>query len=123
MSTFTATTLTKRTGATTTVFSPSGIDSAYGYLRASGASALSGPSIRVRQKVTDQARNTSVRLVIPQVDASGMITLRPAIDFNLYVPAGTDSDDVNDIVGYLNSLSDSTLTNFNDILVNGVGLY
>lgn len=123
MSTFTSTTLTKRTGATVTDFSPAGIDSGFGYFRASGTHALNGPSIRVEQKVRDTYRRSSIRLLVPQLDTDGRIVSRPAADLSLYVPAGTLQTDVNDIVGYLNALTDSSLTNFNQILVDGVGLY
>jgi hypothetical protein len=123
MSTFVSTTLAKRIGATTTTFTPSGIDNGFGYFRASGTHALNGPSVRVEQKVRDSYRRTSTRLMVPQLDSDGRIVLRPAIDMSLYVPAGTLSDDVNDLVGYLHALTDSSLTNFNDIFVDGVGLY
>lgn len=123
MSTFVSTVLTKRTGATTTTFSPSGVDGSFGYFRASGSYALNGPSLRVEQKVKDSFRRTAVRVLVPQVDSSGLITLRPAADLSIYVPAGTLAADVNDIVGYINALTATSLTNFNEILVNGVGLY
>jgi len=123
MSTFVSTVLTKRTGATTTTFSPSGIDGSFGYFRASSSYALNGPSIRIEQKVKDTFRRTAVRILIPQIDANGLIVARPAVDFSVYVPAGTVSDDVNDIVGYLNALTDSSLSNFNEMLVAGAGVY
>lgn len=123
MSTFVSTTLTKRTGATTTVFTPSGIDSGFGYFRASGTHALNGPSLRVEQKVRDSYRRTSVRVLVPQLDSDGRIISRPAADMSLYVPAGALQTDVDDIVGYLNALTASSLTHFNEILVDGVGLY
>jgi len=123
MSTFVSTTLTKRTGATTTVFDPSGLDGSYGYFRASGSSALTGPSIRVEQKVKDSFRRTAVRLVIPQLDSEGRIMYRPAIDLSVYVPQGTASSDVNDMIGYMNALTATSLSNFDEILVDGIGLY
>lgn len=123
MSTFVSTVLTKRTGATTTTFSPSGLDGSFGYFRASGTHALNGASIRVEQKVKDTFRRTAVRILVPQLDSDGNITSRPAMDIALYVPAGALLTDVNDIVGYANALTATGLSNFNDILVNGVGMY
>lgn len=123
MSTFTSTTLTKRTGAGTTEFFPSGNDGSFSYFRASGTSALNGPSIRVEQKIRDSFRRTAVRMLVPQLDANGLITMRPAVDLSVYIPAGTVTTDVNDIVGYMHALTDPTLANFNAILVDGVGIY
>lgn len=123
MSTFTSTTLTKRTGATTTVFDPSGLDGSFGFFRASGSYSLTGPSIRVEQKVKDTYRRTAVRVLLPQLDADGRIVARPAADLSLYIPAGTLATDIDDIVGYVNALTATSLSNFDDILVNGVGLY
>jgi len=123
MSTFISTTLTKRTGASTTAFSPSGIDGSFGYFRASGTHALNGPSIRVEQKVKDSFRRTAIRILVPQLDADGRIISRPAADLSVYIPAGTLTTDINDIVGYINALTDTSLSNFDDVLVNGVGLY
>lgn len=122
MATFISTTLTKRTGAGTTVFDPSGVTNGYHYLRASGASALTGPYVRARQVVTNDYRRSDVRLVIPEV-LNGSIVRRPAIDMSLYVPSGSVSTDVNDIIGYLNALTATSLTNFNSFFVDGVGMY
>lgn len=123
MATFTSTTLTKRTGATTTIFEPSAIDGGWSYFRASGAQALNGPSIRCRQSVNDRSRRTDVRVAIPQLDSNGLIISRPAIDLSMYVPSGADNDQINDLVGYLNALTASSLTNFDSFLVEGVGMY
>lgn len=122
MSTFTSTTLAKRTGATTTVFNPSGVASGYHYLRASGASALTGPYIRCKQVVTNDYRRADIRLVIPEI-VSGSVVRRPAVDLSLYVPAGSPSDDVNDLIGYIEALTSDSLTNFDSFLVGGVGMY
>jgi len=123
MSTFISTVLTKRTGATTTTFDPSGSDGSFGFFRASGSYALNGPSIRVEQKVKDTYRRTAVRILLPQLDSNGMVVSRPAMDIALYIPSGTLVTDVDDLVGYGNALLASGLTNFNEIIVDGVGLY
>lgn len=122
MSTFTSTTLPKRTGATTLVFEPAGVASGFHYLRASGPSALTGPYIRAKQTVTNEYRRTDIRIVIPELD-NGSIVRRPAIDMSIYVPAGSSNDSVNDLIGYLEGLTSATLTNFDSFLVDGVGMY
>jgi hypothetical protein len=122
MSTFTSTTLAKRTGATTTDFLPSGVASGYHYLRASGASVLTGPYLRCKQVITNDYRRADIRLVIPELD-NGAIVRRPAVDLSLYVPAGSSSDNVNDMVGYIEALTSDSLTNFDSFLVAGVGMY
>lgn len=123
MSTFTSTTLTKRTGATTTVFDPAGLDSGFAFLRASGTHVLNGPSIRIEQKVRDTYRRTSIRVLVPQLDSDGKIISRPAADLSVYAPAGALATDIDDIVGYINALTATSLTNFDSILVDGVGVY
>jgi len=123
MSTFVSTTLTRRTGATTTAFEPAGVAKGYHFLRASGASALSGPFVRVSQDINDAYRRSTMRIVVPQLDSNGMVFARPAADVALYIPFGSANDDVNDLVGYLNALTATSLTNFDSFLVDGVGMY
>lgn len=124
MATFTSTTLTKRTGATSTTFVPMELSNDVGYLRESAASAGFGPYISMKQVYAGNARRTTVRVGIPQLNSSGDAVLyRPSGMMELYIPNGTVQTDVDDIVGYLNALSATGVTNFNDLLVNGVGVY
>lgn len=124
MATFTSTTLTKRTGATTTVFTPMELSQDVGYLRESATLAGFGPYLSMRQSYSGNARRTSVRVGVPQLDADGKLVLhRPVGSIELFIPNGTLQTDVDDIVGYLNALTATGVTNFNDLLVNGVGVY
>lgn len=126
MATFVSTTLAKRTGATTTVFSPATIASNVGYLTAPGTYAQLVPQMSLKSIRAAGARRSTVRFVIPQVDTTNDIPLvggRPAFEAVLYVPDGTLLSDVNDLVGYMHAALDSGKANINDILVNGIGVY
>jgi hypothetical protein len=124
MATFVDTTLTKRTGATTTVFEPRGIDNGVAYLRSAADYSFAGHYLTVSQKVANTSRRTVVRVGIPQLDSSGLVVLsKPFAQLEMFIPEATKQSDVNDLVGYLNALTATGLTNFNDILVEGVGIY
>lgn len=122
--TFVNTTLTKRTGATTTVFAPTQIDVNWAYWHASGSLSGFGRYIAGSVKRNNSVRRTSVRVGIPQLNTDGNAVLyRPTAQIDLIIPDGTVQNDVNDLVGYLNALTASGLTNFNSIFVDGVGIY
>lgn len=124
MSTFVQTTLTKRTGATTTVFNPMTTENQWHTLHASGTLAGFGPSMSLYSDRSNSARRTKVRVVIPQLDAADeRVLYKPSGLIELYIPDGTLQTDVDDIVGYLNALTASGLTNLNSILVDGVGVF
>ncbi len=124
MATFVTTTLTKRTGATTTVFSPSGFQNRIGYLRAPGTLTFLTPTLTMSSETSPSGRRTQVRVTIPQLSADGLsVTSRPSGLIDLFIPEGTLQTDVNDLVGYLNALSATGLANANDLLVNGIGVY
>lgn len=125
MATFVSTTLTKRTGATTTVFAPSGVSGGISYLRASASYAYAAPFISASaiDPINGGVRRTRVRVTIPQLDANDLVIGRPYGEVSLVVPESTLQTDIDDLVGYLNALTASSLTNFNDVLVNGVGMY
>lgn len=124
VATFVQTTLTKRTGAGTTVFSPSGFQNRIGYLRAPGTLTFLSPSLTMSSETSGNARRTQVRVVLPQLATDGLSVMsRPSGLIDLYIPEGTLQTDVNDLVGYLNALSATGLTNVNDLLVNGVGVF
>jgi hypothetical protein len=124
MATFIQTTLDKRTGATTTAFDPMGISGGVATMRASSAYTWLGRSITLSSLNTGNARRTKVRVNIPQVASDGVtVTSRPWAQIELFVPEGVAADDVNDLVGYIESFCSDSLTNADDILVGGVGIY
>lgn len=124
MATFVQTTLTKRTGATTTVFN---VSTRQGNTYRWGASAsVFGHERYIEASSVGNAsgRRTKVRVGIPQIDtASESILSKPWGLVDLYIPGGTALTDIDDIVGYLHALTASGLTNFDDILVNSVGIF
>lgn len=124
MATFVTTTLTRRTGATTTVFNPSVIDGGTGFLMASGSLAGFGSALALRSYRSSNARKTMASVMVPQLDADGLSILsRPTAKLEIFIPDGTLQADVNDLVGYINALTATGLTNANDIFVNGVGVF
>lgn len=128
MATFIATTLTKRTGATTTVFSPSDVDkNGWHHLLAAATYAQYARRISIKSDRVSNGRRAFLELGIPQVtvDADGKPTKRGAImcRTELYVPDGALLTDVDDVVGYLHAATNSSMTNIDDFLVNGVGAY
>lgn len=126
MATFISTTLTKRTGATTTVFAPGTIlPDGTGQLLASGSIAGLVPQLELSSRRSANARRTRVSVTLPQFSAvePNVVLYRPRAVLELYVPDGTLQTDVNDLVGYLNAATATGLTNLNAILVNGEGVY
>ena len=125
MATFVSTTLTRRTGATTTVFTPSTVQNdGSGVLYATGSLAGFGSYLNIKSARASNARRTTLRVGVPQLDSAGKVILyRPWAEVDLYIPDGTLQADVNDLVGYLNALTATGLTHANDILVNGAGVY
>lgn len=125
MATFASTVLTKRTGATTTTFAPSGVGAGVGYLRdASATYSLFGAYLTMSQVYQGNARRTRVRATVPQISDDGRsIVSRPWAEVQLWVPEGTLLTDVNDLVGYVNAATADTLTNLDDLLVGGEGVY
>lgn len=126
MATFITTTLTKRTGATTTAFAPSTIQpNGSGLLLASGTIAGLSPYLELSSRRSANARQTRVVVGVPQLSAvqPNVVLYRPRIVMEMYIPDGTLQTDVNDLVGYLNAATATGLTNLNAILVNGEGVF
>jgi len=124
MATLVTTTLTKRTGATTTVFTPGSLSGGVGWLYAPGTLAGFSPQLTMQAVRTNAGRRTSIRATVPQLAQDGLtVRSRPWGQIELWVPDGTVQTDVNDLVGYLNALSASGLANANDLLVNGAGVF
>lgn len=127
MATFVSTTLARRVGGST-VFAPKVIEGGIGYLAESGLFESITPRITVSSRRTSGNRRvTRVRVAIPQVDdtnADVPSVVRSAFaDLTLTVPDGYPVSDVNDIVGFIEKLCATSVTNFNAILVNGEGVY
>lgn len=126
MATFVSTTLTKRTGATTTVFTPTTIQpDGTGVLFSAGLAAGLGTRLEISSARSGNGRKARVYVQIPQLTAVApySVVSRPAGYVDLWIPDGTAQSDVNDLVGYINALTASGLTNLNDILVSGAGVY
>lgn len=126
MATFVSTTLTKRTGATTTVFAPGNIQSdGTGVFFSAAALAGFGPKMELRSWRVANGRNARVKITIPQLSPvnTTSILYRPYGSLDVYIPDGTLQTDVNDIIGYINAATAAGLTNLNGILVNGDGVY
>lgn len=129
MSTIVATTLNKRTGAGTTVFSPYTVEKdGTARLKApSSTFAHLAPELALKSWRTGNGRRAICQVAIPQVtvDSDGLPTKRGTISAKLeiYVPDSAVQTDVNDIVGYVESALAVTVTNIDDILVDGVGVY
>lgn len=124
MATFVTTTLAKRTGATTTVFTPAVITDGMGVLYAPGTLAGYSPYLTMLAKRQGSARKTILRAGIPQLDAAGKSVLyRPWAQIEMHIPDGTLQTDVNDLVGYLNALSSTSQAHIDDLLVDGAGVF
>lgn len=124
MATFISTTLAKRTGVSTTVFDPHTITNGVGTLREASTYTWVGRSLTMSAKNEGSARRTKVRVSIPQVASDGVtVTARPWAQIEVYVPEGVAGDDVNDLIGYIESFCSTSLTNADQLLVDGVGVY
>lgn len=121
MATFASTTLTKRTGATTTVFTPAQITDGIGYLYGPATIAGLGAMLSMKQVRNASGRRTTVQISVPQMSTvePSQVLFRPYGKIDLWIPDGTLQTDVNDIVGYLNAYTASGLTLGNNLLVNG----
>lgn len=129
MATFVSTTLAKRTGATTTIFSPMGIDGGVATLAdASAAYQRLGSNITMSSKRTgNNKRITRIRVSIPLVDQSPSgvpFHVSSAVaDISITVPDGTPNSNINDLAGYVEKIFASATTNFNDLIVDGEGVW
>ncbi len=124
MATFVSTTLTKRTGATTTVFVPGIKSDNLGYLFEGATLAGYGRSFTMEAGRNGVGRKTTLVFRVPQLSDDGLSVLRfVQAKLELIVPDGVPSDTVNDIVGYVNAATATGLTSLNSLLVNGEGVY
>lgn len=129
MATFVSTTLTRRTGASTTVFNPLGIDGGLGTLGDTSVSNQRlGASVTMSSKRTgSNKRITRVRVSVPLVDSSNpavpVLVSAAYADIALTVPDGTPTANINDLVGYCEKVFASATANFNSLLVNGEGVW
>lgn len=125
MATFTSTTLTKRTGNTTTVFTPGTINKdGTGVLFGPGTIAGLTPRLEISSSRSAAGRRSKIWVTLPQLSAvePSQVLYRPYGQVELWIPDGTLQSDVNDLVGYLNAATASGLANLNDLLVNGQGV-
>lgn len=124
MATFITTTLTKRTGAGTTVFNPGITAGNSAVLFESSALAGYGASLQIGASRSSNMRTTTVLLKVPQLSDDGLSVLRFAqMKIELKVPDGFSQTAVNDIVGYAEACCSTAITNLDDLLVEGEGVY
>lgn len=129
MATFVSTTLARRTGATTTIFNPLGIDGGLGTLADTTLSSqrLSNNITMSSKRSGSNKRVTRVRVSVPLVDSSNpavpVLVSTAFADIVLTIPDGTPTTNVNDLVGYCEKVCAVATTNFNDLLVNGQGVW
>lgn len=131
MATFIATTLTTRSKATNAVFSPRVKDGRVGYLEVNGNFQGLGNRMSMSSTLSSaKKRTTTVKFYIPlnRTVASGetqvpLLVSTAVATLTIEVPDGTPTNDVNDLVGYVNGFTAASLANANDLLVNGVGVY
>lgn len=129
MATFVSTTLARRTGATTTIFNPLGIDGGLGTLADTTLSSqrLSNNITMSSKRSGSNKRVTRIRVSVPLVDSSNpavpVLVSTAFADITLTVPDGTPTANVNDLVGYCEKVCATACTNFNDLLVNGQGVW
>lgn len=127
MATLVTTALARRSSGTTT-FTPLGIENGIGYLGESGAFQRQSPSMTISKKTSAGNRRTSqVRFSLPQVDTtivSNPTVVRTAtIDVIITVPDGYPTALVNDLVGWAEKALAKPVTNIDDLLVTGAGVF
>ena len=131
MATFIDTTLTRRSKADKVIFSPRVKDGRVGYLEVNGNFQGLGNRMSMSSSLSSaKKRTTSVKFYIPlnRTVASGetqvpLLISTAVATLTIEVPDGTPTNDVNDLVGFVNGFTAATLANGNDLLVNGVGVY
>ena len=131
MATFISTTLTKRSKAANAVFSPRVKDGRVGYLEVNGNYQGLGDRMSMSSTLSSaKKRTTTVKFYVPlnRTVASGdsqvpLLVSTAVATLTIEVPDGTPTNDVNDLVGYVNGFTATALANGNDLLVNGVGVY
>ena len=131
MATFIDTSLTRRSKSDKVVFSPRVKDGRVGYLEVNGNFQGLGNRMSMSSTLSSaKKRTTSVKFYIPlnRTVASGetqvpLLISTAVATLTIEVPDGTPTNDVNDLVGFVNGFTAATLANGNDLLVNGVGVY
>lgn len=124
MATFVSTTLTKRTGDTTTVFLPGVINSGIGTLFEASTLAGLGSSVSLMSRRSAITRHTGMTIRVPMLTDDELSVLRFAqAKLELIVPDGMLQTQVDDLVGYVNAATASGLSNLNKIFVVGEGVY
>lgn len=127
MATLVQTTLARRAGGST-IFTPMGVENGIGLLAETGTFQKQNPSMTISKKTSGGGRRTSqVRFALPQVDVS--VPARPVVirtatlDVIVTVPDGYPSTLTNDLVGWAEKALATGVTNIDDLLVDGVGVY
>jgi hypothetical protein len=131
MATFISTVLNNRTSSADVTFNPKVKDGRVGYLEVNGDYQGLNDRMSMSSALSSaKKRTTTVKFYVPlnRTVASGetqvpMLISTAVATLTVEVPDGTPTADVNDLVGYVNAFTASTLDNGNDLLVNGVGVY
>lgn len=129
MATFISTTLVKRTGASTTVFTPMGIDGSVGTLSDSSAAIQRlGNTITMSSRRSGAKRVSKIKVLVPLVDST-TVPAAPKLlstafaELTITIPDGTPTANANDLVGYLEKICASATVNFDSLLVKGEGVW
>lgn len=131
MATFISTTLSKRSKAANVIFTPRVKDGRVGYLEVNGNFQGLGDRMSMSSALSSaKKRTTTIKFYVPlnRTVASGdsqvpLLVSTAVATLTIEVPDGTPTNDVNDLVGFVNGFTASSLANGNDLLVNGVGVY
>lgn len=127
MATLVTTTLARRSGGNT-VFQPLGVEGGVGRLGEASTFQRLQPSMSISAKHSSGGRRTTqLRFAVPQVDTSdpnNPALVRVAyVDVIVSVPDGYPTTAVNDLIGFVEKGTATAVTNLNDLLVNGVGVF
>lgn len=131
MATFVDTSLTQRSTKTVAVFTPRVKDGRIGYLEVAGDYQGLNPRISMSSALNSaKKRTTTVKFYVPlnRTVASGasqipMLISTAVATLTIEVPDGTPTNQVNDLVGFVNGFTAASLANGNALLVDGVGVY
>ena len=131
MATFVDTSLTQRSTKAAAVFTPRVKDGRIGYLEVAGDYQGLNPRISMSSALNSaKKRTTTVKFYVPlnRTVASGasqipMLISTAVATLTVEVPDGTPTNQVNDLVGFVNGFTAASLANGNALLVDGVGVY
>lgn len=126
MATMVSTTLAKRSGSNT-VFTPKGVFNRVGLLASPATFAEQSHTMEIKAERPGSRRVSRVRFTIPQLDTSNAdnpkVVRSGWAEVTVSIPDGFPVASINDLVGYIEKATAAAVTNVNDLLVNGDGVY